>query len=171
MIAGPAYHDDKVVLTFRPETLQPERRRHARIRTARIVRVLNGGRDWLAGCRDISDGGMKLESACPAQLGDRVTVLFSPHVILHAKVVWLDDGAFGISLDREVDAMALLTTSALEARAAEDAAQRRAAVNARERTAARSTKRSFSPGLRVKVLGDEGQENTAFLRLTPNPAS
>ena len=147
--------------------LRPERRQKPRIRTARIVRLIQGEREWLAGCRDISDTGMKLDTGISLTPGDAVTIIFSPHVVLHAHVVWSEDETCGLSLDREVDSIALLTTSALEARAAESAALEHRNRGAQRPAASRPARHGFNPGLRVTLLEETGEEDSTFLLLPP----
>ncbi len=140
-----------------------ERRQAPRVPTARMVRVSHDGCLTYARCRDISDTGVKLCFLEPIEPGERVDVAFSPRVSLRGKVIWVEGPECGIAFDREVDSVALLANTALEARAERDGEQASSGGGQHPPAAAGNR---FKPGLNVVVMLESGREQRAMLSWT-----
>lgn len=96
----------------------PERREAARTRAVfRIARVQRGEDQGLGRVRNISDGGMKLETGLTIDLNDTLDVELSAGVVLQGQVVWINGSECGVRFDVPVDSAQALTDSAQEARA------------------------------------------------------
>lgn len=90
-----------------------DRRRDRRIKTVyRLVKVEHDGAqghdEGLARCRNLSDGGAKLDLAMPLELGDRVTISFSPETLIEGRVIWISGDSCGVAFDERVDSTQLL---------------------------------------------------------------
>jgi hypothetical protein len=95
-----------------------DRRKEARaIAVFRLVHIEHEGDEGLARCRNISDSGMKLELAMAVQVGAMLKVSFSSSYTFTGTVIWVEGRECGIALDCNIDATAMLTRSAVEARA------------------------------------------------------
>lgn len=140
-----------------------ERRHVPRIPTARMVRVAHDGCMTFARCRDISDKGVKLCFLEPIEPGEQVEVAFSNRVSLRGRVVWVEGPECGIAFDREIDSVALLNSTALEARSELDRVRDRGASSPRVSTA---SARRFRPGLNVVLMLESGREERAVLDWT-----
>src|SRR5690606_36265061 len=93
------------------------RRRYERSRLVyRLVHVEHEGDEGLARCRNISDGGMKLDLSMPVTPGAEIEVAFSGEHIFVGKVIWARNGQCGVALDHRIDSDALLRESAAETR-------------------------------------------------------
>jgi hypothetical protein len=94
-------------------TAPDDRRRDRRIKTVyRLVKVehdsANGRDEGLARCRNLSDGGAKLDLAMPLELNDRVTISFSPETLIEGRVIWISGDSCGVAFDERVDSTQLL---------------------------------------------------------------
>jgi hypothetical protein len=106
------------VVARREEIDAPSRREHDRTRLVyRLVHVEHANDEGLARCRNISNGGMKLDLTMPVLLGSRIQVRFSAMHVLVGTVVWKRKGECGVALDEQIDSSAFLRESAAEARA------------------------------------------------------
>ena len=144
-----------------PARLPDERRRNLRIPTARLVRVAHDGCTSYARCRDISDNGIKLSLLEPIEPGERVEIGFSSRVTLPGQVAWVVGAECGIVFDREIDCVALLTNTALEARSESD--RRREQRRKSRGLPTAPTVQAFRPGLRVTMMLESGREEPAVL--------
>lgn len=87
-----------------------DRRSQARLLSiSRFVTVEHAGRERLARCRNISDGGAKLDLRQRLAVGDRVAITFSPQDVVCGKVVWSDGHEHGIAFDELVDCVRILS--------------------------------------------------------------
>lgn len=94
------------------------RRKHSRSRLVyRLVRVEYDGDEGLARCRNISDGGLKLDLSMPVKPGARIRVAFSTRHVFTGKIIWARDGECGVALDAQIDSYSVLRDSAAETRA------------------------------------------------------
>lgn len=94
------------------------RRKQERTRLVyRLVHVEHEGDEGLARCRNISDGGMKLDLSMRVAIGDRLRVAFSLAHVFTGTVVWTRQGECGVSLDRCIDSDEMLRQSAAQTRA------------------------------------------------------
>jgi hypothetical protein len=147
----------------------------------RIVKVEHAGDEGLGCCRNISDGGAKLELHMDLYLGDKVTVAFSSEHLLCGKVVWARGNDYGIAFDKPVDCMALLGGTAMPSRSASPRAPRlNTSLPARisydggtccsvvSDISVRGMKiaSGFEPGLRVRVILDGGRECEGIVQWT-----
>lgn len=146
-----------------------DERRHApRFPTARLVRVAHDGCTTFARCRDISDTGVKLNLLEPIEPGEHVEVAFSSRVRLRGRVIWVEGPECGVAFDREIDSVALLNNTALEARAEFDGARDRAG---RDQPRGAATGSRFQPGLNVVMILESGREERAMLNWTTDQAA
>lgn len=91
------------------ESPPANRRSGRRIKTVyRLVKVEHDQDEGLARCRNLSDGGMKLELAMPLNLNDRVTVSFSTDTLVDGRVIWLSGNSCGVAFDEPIDSGMLL---------------------------------------------------------------
>lgn len=100
--------------TLAPEpSATPERRGPARIVTVcRLVKLRSERGEGIARCRNISDGGVKLETHMPIRVGEPVTVGFSPLVEIDGTVSWIDGVEGGIAFTAPVDCIDVLRQTA-----------------------------------------------------------
>jgi hypothetical protein len=74
-----------------------EKREWFRTRTIyRLVTVRAGGQQAFGRIRNISDGGICLESPLMAALGERLQIYFTNRLLLAGKIIWRADGACGV---------------------------------------------------------------------------
>ena len=91
------------------EASSGNRRGDQRIKTVyRLVKIEHDQDEGLARCRNLSDGGVKLELAMPLNLNDRVTVSFSTDTLIDGRVVWLSGDSCGVAFDVPIDSGMLL---------------------------------------------------------------
>lgn len=91
----------------------PDRRAAARIVTVcRLVKLRTRHGEGLARCRNISNGGAKLETHMPVRLRERVTVCFSPDVEIDGAFAWVDGTDSGVTFDRPIDCISMLRETA-----------------------------------------------------------
>lgn len=92
-----------------PRTAPEDRRAAGRIKTVyRLVKVEHDDDEGLARCRNISDGGMKLDLAMALNLNDRVTISFTPSTQIEGRVIWMSGNSCGIAFDQPIDSAELL---------------------------------------------------------------
>lgn len=90
-----------------------DRRAAARIVTVcRLVKLRSERGEGLARCRNISNGGVSLETYMPVRLRDRVTVSFSPFLEIDGTFAWIDGTESGVSFDTPIDCIAVLRETA-----------------------------------------------------------
>jgi hypothetical protein len=86
-----------------------DRRGDRRIKTVyRLVKVEHEQDEGLARCRNLSDGGVKLDLAMPLGLNDRVTIGFSSDTQIDGRVIWLSGDSCGVAFDQPIDSGQLL---------------------------------------------------------------
>jgi hypothetical protein len=173
---------DTEFVTPRLEELYPDRRREVRFVTVyRLVKVQHAGDEGLGRCRNISDGGAKIELHMQLRLGDRVTIAFSPTDLIRGRVVWINGHEYGVIFDEPIDCMGILgqqvsPAAALQARSprlktnlparvAYDGGSCRSVVSdisVRGMKIAGVT--AFEPGLRVRVILEGGRECDGVIR-------
>lgn len=159
-----------------------ERRRETqRTKTAyRLVKVARDGDEGLARCRNISDGGMKLNVSIPLDLNDRVTVTLST-TDLSGRVIWVNGKDCGIAFDEPVDCARLLNGLSPEVAVnpgrglrlntnlpatidvfGETSQAIISDISVREMKIANDS--NFHPGLKVRVILDNGHERDGVVR-------
>jgi PilZ domain-containing protein len=78
---------------------------HTVLRVATVARLHDVG---LWRVRNISDGGMMLATSVPVTPGERLSVALSDRLALDAAAVWWDGERCGVAFDRPIDCAALL---------------------------------------------------------------
>ena len=157
------------------------RRQSCRTKTVyRLVKVVHDGAEGLARCRNLSDGGMKLNVSIPLDLNDQVTVTLST-TELSGRVIWVNGKDCGIAFDEPVDCARLLESATQESAATSARPPRLntnlpATINVFGETSkaivsdisVRGMKiandGNFQPGLKVRVILDNGYERDAVVR-------
>jgi hypothetical protein len=137
-----------------------DRRREARLRSARLVEVAHDGDAAYARCRDFSDTGMKLDLTSPLELNDSVTIALTPSLVLCGTVAWVKGLECGIVFDDPLDSASLLEAAEPAQDEPEtpatadvlDGRQAQPRFNASRRTPPRRPGASFQPGLAVTVM-------------------
>ena len=100
-----------------PAEIDGDRRSDKRmVTTFRLIEVHHEGDKGLAWCRNISDGGMKLDLGMHVELNDTVSVAFSPTSTLRGKVIWVNGNKCGVRFDDQIDSTELLKRTAAELR-------------------------------------------------------
>lgn len=95
-----------------------ERREDDRQRLVyRLVHIEHEGDQGLGRCRNISDGGMKLELTMPVTVGARIVVAFSAIHVFAGVVIWTKGLLCGVALDDRIDFDVMLRDSAADTRA------------------------------------------------------
>jgi hypothetical protein len=90
-----------------------DRRVGTRIVTVcRLVKVHTSTGEGIARCRNISNGGVSIETHMPVRPRDRVTISFSPDVEVEGRFAWIDGSEIGVAFDTPVDCVALLRETA-----------------------------------------------------------
>ncbi len=79
----------------------------------RLVKVATPRGESLARCRNISNGGVRLEMRMPAKVHERVTIGFSPSVEIDGRIVWIDGCDSGVSFDVPIDCISVLRETAV----------------------------------------------------------
>lgn len=164
------------------QALSPDRRADARFLTVyRLVKVQHDGDEGLGRCRNISDGGARLELHMDLELGEHVTVAFSPFDSVTGKVVWVAGNDYGIEFDESVDCLGLLGNAA--GRPAPPRAPRLATnlpakviypggscnsvvSDLSVRGMKIASTQEFHPGLHVRVMLSGGRETEGVVRWT-----
>lgn len=157
------------------------RRQAHRTKTVyRLVKVACDGDEGLARCRNISDGGMKLNVSIPLDINDRVTVTLST-TDLNGRVIWVNGKDCGIAFDEPVDCARLLNDASPELAVNPSRAPRLntnlpATIDVFGETSkavigdisVRGMKiandSNFHPGLKVRVILDNGYERDGVVR-------
>lgn len=99
------------------EVEQLDRRSGKRmVTTYRLVQVHHADDLGLGWCRNISDGGMKLNLGMNIELNDVVDVAFSPTIMVQGTVIWVDGTECGVRFANEIDSTELLSQTAAELR-------------------------------------------------------
>jgi hypothetical protein len=78
-----------------------------------VARLSTGSRDELCRIRNISSGGMRIETLSPVSPGERVSIELKNRAVVDGVVVWVDPPGFGLRFDHSVDMVALLAGAAL----------------------------------------------------------
>lgn len=161
--------------------LTPDRRSDARFLTVyRLVKVQHASDEGLGRCRNISDGGARLELHMELYLGDRISVAFSPVDIVSGRIVWIMGHDYGIEFDEPIDCLSLLghareqaesraprLATNLPARIAYDGGTCRSVVSDLSvRGMKIASTHEFHPGLRVRVILSGGRESEGVVRWT-----
>lgn len=161
------------------QTLTPDRRSDARFLTVyRLVKVHRAGDEGLGRCRNISDGGARLELHMELCLGDRISIAFSPLDTVSGRIVWIMGNDYGIKFDEPIDCLSLLghtrdqaapraprLTTNLPARIAYDGGTCRSVVSDLSvRGMKIASTQEFHPGLRVRVILNGGRESEGVVR-------
>ena len=169
-----------------------DRRQDRRIKTVyRLVKVEHDSAqrhdEGLARCRNLSDGGAKLDLAMALQLNDRVTISFSPETLIEGRVIWISGNSCGVAFDERVDSAQLLRSdmTADGAPTAEDRPRHRSPrlkTNLPAKIAYHGATRdalvtdvsvrgmkiandgNFHPGLNVRVILADGREKDGVVR-------
>lgn len=169
-----------------------DRRRDRRIKTVyRLVKVQHdsaaGHDEGLARCRNLSDGGAKLDLAMPLQLNDRVTIGFSPETLIDGRVIWISGDSCGVAFDEAVDSTELLRSDIAPggAQIADDRPRTRSprlktnlpakiayhgatydavVTDVSVRGMKIANDGNFHPGLNVKVILADGREREGVVR-------
>lgn len=162
--------------------LYPDRRGEVRFVTVyRLVKVEHGGDEGLGRCRNISDGGAKVELHMDLGLNSRVTIAFSPTQLVKGRVTWINGHEYGIVFDAPIDCMTIVgqrevrasTTkprpprlkTRLPAQIAYDGGTCRSIVSEISVRGMRiATATAFTPGLRVRVILEGGRECEGVVR-------
>lgn len=173
-----ATHADHIV----PSTIAaPDRRGSSRAVTVyKVVKVERDGKEGLARCRNISDGGMKLDVAMPLMLNDSLMIELTPELVLPARVIWTNSNQCGVAFDRHIDCVQLLNRAAeakplrprgprlnshIPARIAADGEVVATTIkNISQRGMLVTHSGQFRPGLHVKVVMNEGSERDATVQ-------
>lgn len=164
----------------RPASRQPGRRGDARTTTAgHLVRVEHEHDEGLARCHNISDGGMAISAGIPLGLNDRVTVTIAL-AELTGRVAWINGRDCGIAFDQPIDSARILQNSPA-GRTIEAARSPRQLTGVHDRVAYQrgactalvgagsmrevkvTNDSNFRPGLKVRVLLDNGFEKDGVL--------
>lgn len=83
--------------------------REARLTTIFLVgRMSNGVRDDLCRIRNISPGGMRIETLAPVDVGQNISVDLRNGATLHSEVVWLGEAEAGVRFDTPLDVKTVL---------------------------------------------------------------
>ena len=172
--------NSSIPAVVRPEPKWPSRRRDDRTNTAgRLVRVEHDQDEGLARCHNISNGGMAISAVIPLDLNDHVTITISL-TELSGRVVWLNGRNCGIAFDQPIDSAHVLQsepagrilesarspspTTALRATLSYQGGASPAVVGP---ASARGVKAvndgNFQPGLKVRVILDDGSEANGIL--------
>lgn len=163
------------------QALTPDRRSDARFLTVyRLVKVQHANDEGLGRCRNISDGGARLELHMDLYMGDRINVAFSPLDIVSGKVVWIMGNDYGIEFETPIDCLGLLghardhtapraprLATNLPAKVAYDGGTCRSVVSDLSvRGMKIASAHEFHPGLRVRVILGGGRESEGVVRWT-----
>ena len=99
------------------EVEQQDRRSDTRmVTTYRLVQVHHAGDLGLGWCRNISDGGMKLNLGMNVELNDTIDVAFSPTAMVQGTVIWVNGTECGVRFTTDIDSAELLSRTAAELR-------------------------------------------------------
>jgi hypothetical protein len=164
--------------------LPDDRRSAQRIKTVyRLVKVEHDQDEGLARCRNISDGGVKLDLAMPLDLNDRVTIGFSSEMRIDGRVLWIQGDSCGVAFDQLIDSGQLLRSDMianekphnrsprlktnLPATIAYHGVTHSAVVtDVSVRGMKIANDGNFHPGLNVRVILADGREKEGVVRWT-----
>jgi hypothetical protein len=153
----------------------------------RLVKVEHAGDEGLGRCRNISDGGARLELHMDLHLGEHVSIAFSPIDVVSGTIVWVAGNDYGIAFDAPIDCLDVLASTGTASTGSDDPAAPRAprlATNlpaqvAYSGGACRSvvsdlsvrgmkiaSTPEFHPGLHVRVILSGGRETEGVVRWT-----
>lgn len=163
------------------QVLSPDRRGDLRFMTVyRLVKVQHAGDEGLGRCRNISDGGARLELHMELQLGERVSVAFSSDDVVSGRVAWVRGHDYGIEFDAPIDCMSVLghgqnrkppraprLATHLPAKVAYPGGSCQSVVSdVSVRGMKIASTQEFHPGLRVRVVLSSGHEAEGVVRWT-----
>lgn len=176
------HHSELQSATPATHGAEPEtRRQNHRTKTVyRLVKIEHDGDEGLARCRNISDGGMKLDLSIPININDSVSVTLAS-AVLSGRVVWVNGKDCGIAFDKPVDSTQLLNEAARDGTitptraprlntnlpatvAVEGKASKAIVTDISVRGMKIANDGNFQPGLRVRVLLDCGHEKEGIVR-------
>lgn len=164
------------------QALSADRRSDPRfLIVCRLVKVEHAGVEGLGRCRNISDGGARLELHMELHLGEHVSIAFSPVDIVSGSIVWVAGNDYGVAFDAPIDCLEVLAdasrdpvppraprlTTNLPAKIAYPSRARPTVVSD---LSVRGTKiastQEFHPGLHVRVILSGGREIKGVVRWT-----
>lgn len=163
------------------QALAPDRRSDARFLTVyRLVKVQHAGDEGLGRCRNISNGGARLELHMDLYLGDRISVAFSPLDIVSGRIVWIMGNDYGVEFDEPIDCLSLLghardhrapraprLATNLPAKVAYEGGTCPSVVSDLSvRGMKIASTQEFHPGLHVRVILSGGREAEGVVRWT-----
>jgi hypothetical protein len=163
------------------QTLSPDRRSDLRFMTVyRLVKVQHDGDEGLGRCRNISDGGARLELHMDLRRGEHVSLAFSPDDIVSGTVVWVMGNNDGIEFDAPIDCLDVLSHAGdhtapraprlatnLPAKVAYDGGSCHSVISDLSvRGMKIASAQEFHPGLRVRVILGSGRESEGVVRWT-----
>jgi len=154
-----------------------------KIAVYRVVKVSRQSGEGLARCRDISDGGMRLETSMPLSRKESLWIEISPGTEVGARVVWTSGDEYGVAFDTKIDceqelrkaarlkwserARSPRLQSAIPAWLKTDVASTTTTIsNISQQGMLVSHDGGFKPGVRVKVALQNGFEKEAVVRWT-----
>lgn len=158
-----------------------DRRSSTRMRTVyRVAHVQSSNDEGLAWVRDISDGGVKLDTVISVRLGDMLVIRLSETITLSGNVIWINGRACGVKFEEPIDSVALLRDLIEEIRSGRARPPRMSAslpvtisglrktfetrmVDVSQGGLKVSHDGQFMPGLRVKVAVGAGVEKAGFV--------
>jgi hypothetical protein len=162
--------------------LYPDRRGEVRFVTVyRLIKVEHGDDEGLGRCRNISDGGAKVELNMDLGLNSHVTIAFSPTQTVKGRVAWVNGHEYGIVFDAPIDCMSIVGQRAARGSTTKSRAPRLktrlpawiayeggtcrsivSEISVRGMRIASAT--AFTPGLRVRVILAGGRECEGVIR-------
>src|ERR1700712_3109496 len=180
MLKADIAESSNALVTAHEPKLQSRRGNDRTLAVYRLVKVEHEADQGLARCRNISDGGMKLHLSIPLNLNDRITITMSS-AELNGRVVWLNGSECGIAFEEPVDCARLLNgatengaapatrgprlTTNLHAKIAYEGGACEALVNdISVRGMKIANDGNFQPGLKVRVILDNGFEKEGVVR-------
>ncbi|MEG3144342.1 PilZ domain-containing protein [Sphingomonas sp. RT2P30] len=94
-----------------PEANDPVARDNRLTTILLIGRISTGARDDLCRIRNISAGGMRIETLAPIEVGQQISVELKSGIAVCSVVVWINGGEAGVKFEEPVDIEQLLATS------------------------------------------------------------
>lgn len=158
-----------------------DRRGDARFLTVyRLVKVQHANDEGLGRCRNISDGGARLELHMDLRLGDGISIAFTPMDVVSGRIVWIMGKDYGIEFDEPIDCLDVLghtrdqaamrpprLSTNLPARVAYEGGVCRSVVSDLSvRGMKIASTHEFHPGLRIRVILSGGRESEGVVRWT-----
>ncbi len=166
------------------DTMSPDRRDSPRaVAVFKVVKINRAGVEGFARCRNISESGMRLETAMPLSLNDDLIVELVPGQALYARVVWTKGSECGLTFEGSINLPQALKQKADEKRQRRSRSARlNTTISARiaskggifpttisnisQRGMLVSHDGSFCLGQQVKVLFNNGTERNARVQWT-----